>query len=62
MFNVTLNMKLTYPSYLWTHNGWVQQMDASYNVHQWDDKPLVVYVVPFSHNDPGMTSRNKEQI
>jgi len=47
-------MDINYPAYVWTHNGWVQQMDASYSVHQWDREHLVVHVVPFSHNDPGL--------
>ena len=54
MEEVLEQMKLSYPAYLWTHNGWVQQMDAKYDAGRWSrERPLVVHVVPFSHNDPG---------
>lgn len=54
MYNVTLDMKIDYPAFIWTHNGWIQQMYATYDEHRWDNNPLVVHVVPFSHHDPGM--------
>jgi len=53
MFEVLESMKLNYPSYVWAHNGWIQQMETQYNVKQWDNESLIVHVVPFSHNDPG---------
>lgn len=53
MQNVSMEMQVNYPSYVWTHNGWIQQMDTTYDAHQWDQSPLVIHVVPFSHNDPG---------
>jgi len=48
------DMDINYPAYVWTHNGWIQKMDVAYNEHQWDTEPLIVHVVPFSHNDPGL--------
>jgi len=54
MYSVMKNMDINYPAYVWTHNGWIQKMDASYSAHQWDTEPLVVHFVPFSHNDPGL--------
>ena len=54
MYSVMKDMDINYPAYVWTHNGWIQKMDASYNVHQWDTEPLIVHFVPFSHNDPGL--------
>ena len=54
MQDVLTEMRVDYPAYIWTHNGWIQQMDTTYNQHKWDTSPLIVHIVPFSHNDPGM--------
>lgn len=33
--------------------AWKQGFEVSYNMSQWDDKPLEVFLVPHSHQDPG---------
>lgn len=56
MSRVLSEMRMDYPSYVWTPSGWIQQMDTTYDESQWNENPLQVHVVPFSHNDPGWTS------
>lgn len=53
MSRVLSEMRIDYPSYVWTPSGWIQQMDTTYDESQWNEYPLQVHVVPFSHNDPG---------
>ncbi|CAH8600926.1 unnamed protein product [Heterobilharzia americana] len=33
--------------------AWTQGFPITYNMDQWKDKPLEVFIVPFSHQDPG---------
>lgn len=32
---------------------WTQGFPIEYKMDQWKDQPLEVFIVPFSHHDPG---------
>ncbi len=36
------------------NNGWNQGFDVTYKMEDFIDHPLQVFVVPHSHNDPGI--------
>ncbi len=39
-------------------NGWNQGFDITYKMEDFIEHPLQVFVVPHSHNDPGMNNNN----
>ena len=49
------SVHLYYPKFTWSHSGWIQDYDIQYSSQQWDDDPLQVHIVLFSHVDPGQT-------
>ncbi|ESN93206.1 hypothetical protein HELRODRAFT_89226 [Helobdella robusta] len=53
MYDFLNHIEVSYPSYLWSHTGWIENLDVFYDIDQWRYEKLRVHVVPFSHNDPG---------
>ncbi|KAK2160312.1 hypothetical protein LSH36_136g04043 [Paralvinella palmiformis] len=50
-------LQLHYDRYALHHRGWISHYDdLTYSSSQWDQEVLDVYVVPFSHQDPGWKS------
>lgn len=54
-------LQLHYDRYSFHHHGWISHYDdITYSSSQWDQEPLDVYIVPFSHQDPGWKSPMEE--
>ena len=56
-------LQLHYDSYLFHHRGWISHYkDITYSSSQWDKEILDVYIVPFSHQDPGVLKPHPVQV